>query len=668
MTIHRYLSIAAQALFLLVVLVSSANAQAIFNVNTTTDGADTNPGNGTCRSAPGICSLRAAIEEANATPNGATPDVIVFNGIPIVGGLAIIAVTSTPLPAITEPTIVDATGAAGEVVLDGSSLVGVGLTYSGLVLSAGSDGSTIRRLTVGNFPGNGIYVTSDDNILVKNSIGVRGDGTDIGNDWSGIYVRGDGNFVGRAALGNMIGFNELSGIVVFEGNNNYIFGNFVGTDAVGSDFGNGPDLVSNAYAGISVNGEGNIVGGTLAEQGNTIGFNVPVGVRLYGSNNTVRSNYIGTDAAGRDLGNLKEGLLIDEGDHTIGGAETGMGNTIGFNTTGIRIESGDNKIQGNFIGTNSAGADIGNDRVGIEIYYVGAVNNVIGHSEHATIPLGSGKSNTIAHNGIGVIVGDLQTQENTIRGNIIRANDELGIDLDNDGVTTNDTLDGDYGPNGLMNFPDVTRAFYRPGSDAIVVEFSVSSDEALVPYPLTVDAYLADDAVSGEGETFIGSYSYTTSGAVVQWEIPAAGITWDPLDYVVLTTTDTLGNTSEFSAPQGPLDPLAIAVAARDGVDGVDAGDQMDRINHAPLDILGAPYPNPFNPHTAFTFSLAEASHVHAAVYDIVGRQVALLHDGELTASTHTFSFDGSGMATGVYLLRVQTSRFVETRRLMLVK
>ncbi|MCA9525754.1 MAG: hypothetical protein KC549_05600, partial [Myxococcales bacterium] len=91
--------------------------QADFYVTSLGEGGDVSPGDGVCAFL-GRCSLRAAIEEANATPNGVSPDVIRFTGIPVNGGLAVISLAGDGLPAITDAVVIDGTTAAGEVVLD----------------------------------------------------------------------------------------------------------------------------------------------------------------------------------------------------------------------------------------------------------------------------------------------------------------------------------------------------------------------------------------------------------------------------------------------------------------------------------------------------------------------------------------------------------------------
>ena len=80
-------------------------------------------------------------------------------------------------------------------------------------------------------------------------------------------------------------------------------------------------------------------------------------------------------------------------------------------------------------------------------------------------------------------------------------------------------------------------------------------------------------------------------------------------------------------------------------------------------------YPNPFNPQTTITLALPEPSHIRISVHDMLGRQVALLHDANLAAgTTHTFTFDGSDLASGAYLLRVVGDDFMESRHITLLK
>jgi hypothetical protein len=83
---------------------------------------------------------------------------------------------------------------------------------------------------------------------------------------------------------------------------------------------------------------------------------------------------------------------------------------------------------------------------------------------------------------------------------------------------------------------------------------------------------------------------------------------------------------------------------------------------------LGQNYPNPFNSQTRIPFKLDERSRVIITVHDITGRQVVLLVDREYPAGWHTVTFDGSDLASGVYMYRLAASGTSQTRSMTLVR
>jgi hypothetical protein len=62
--------------------------------------------------------------------------------------------------------------------------------------------------------------------------------------------------------------------------------------------------------------------------------------------------------------------------------------------------------------------------------------------------------------------------------------------------------------------------------------------------------------------------------------------------------------------------------------------------------------PNPFRDTAEVTLTLAEPAEVTAAVYDVLGRRVALLHEGALSSGSHPFTLDGAALPAGVYVVR----------------
>ena len=79
-------------------------------------------------------------------------------------------------------------------------------------------------------------------------------------------------------------------------------------------------------------------------------------------------------------------------------------------------------------------------------------------------------------------------------------------------------------------------------------------------------------------------------------------------------------------------------------------------------------YPNPFNPQTTITFALPEAGQVRIVVYDALGREVNVLTDGIEAAGTHTVSFSGLNLPSGVYFYALETSADRMMRQMLLVK
>jgi photosystem II stability/assembly factor-like uncharacterized protein len=93
------------------------------------------------------------------------------------------------------------------------------------------------------------------------------------------------------------------------------------------------------------------------------------------------------------------------------------------------------------------------------------------------------------------------------------------------------------------------------------------------------------------------------------------------------------------------------------------------RIREMPISFsLSQNYPNPFNPTTTIKYELPKASQVILTVYDILGREVSLLVNERRDAGVHEAQFDGSNLASGVYLYRLQAGDFTQTKRLLLLK
>lgn len=90
--------------------------------------------------------------------------------------------------------------------------------------------------------------------------------------------------------------------------------------------------------------------------------------------------------------------------------------------------------------------------------------------------------------------------------------------------------------------------------------------------------------------------------------------------------------------------------------------------NHPTRFELAQNYPNPFNPSTQINFTLPSTGEVQLQVFDITGRLISTLVDGDMTAGTHSIRFDAQGLASGIYIYRLNTTGYSMTRRMTLIK
>ncbi len=84
--------------------------------------------------------------------------------------------------------------------------------------------------------------------------------------------------------------------------------------------------------------------------------------------------------------------------------------------------------------------------------------------------------------------------------------------------------------------------------------------------------------------------------------------------------------------------------------------------------VLHQNYPNPFNPSTLIGYDVASATMVRLAVYDMLGREVALLVNGQHDQGSYTAEFDGSWLSSGVYVYKLDAGQFSDVKRLTVMR
>jgi hypothetical protein len=97
--------------------------------------------------------------------------------------------------------------------------------------------------------------------------------------------------------------------------------------------------------------------------------------------------------------------------------------------------------------------------------------------------------------------------------------------------------------------------------------------------------------------------------------------------------------------------------------------DIFEKENNIPAKYyLSQNYPNPFNPTTLISYQLPITGHVTIKVYDILGKEVAKLVDGEKIAGNYKVTFNGSDLSSGIYFYQLRAKSFFETKKLILIK
>ncbi len=321
----------------------------------------------------GAGSLRQAILSANSTANIA--DTINFT---IAGSGPHVIIPATPLPAVTDPLLIDGysqPGASPNTLAGGDDAVLKIVVREALVIDTTNStvrGLSIYQIQIGPAPG-----PKGNNVVEGCFVGLDPSGTNsFASPGFGVFVQTPNNRVGGTAPGarNVISGKGATGIEVFESfaTNNIIQGNFIGTDR------HGTKAIGNTDRAlvVNMNASATTIGGSVPGAGNVISGNLDRGITLDGANNLVQGNFIGTDVTGlQPLGNARSGVEIGGPGNSVGGTNNGTANIIAFNgvdgggaftTNGVDVKPGTIgfAILGNSIFDNTGlGIDVNADKL-----------------------------------------------------------------------------------------------------------------------------------------------------------------------------------------------------------------------------------------------------------------------------------------------------------------
>ncbi len=584
-------------------------ADSTYTVTVTGDGGDDTPGDNTCADSNGDCTLRAAIQEANAH---AGPDIIHFNitGAPDFGVDGYRIELINQLPDITETLTIDgstqpgyiANTAANPQPFNGHIVVEIDasqLSSSTSLRFMSADNSILRGLSVGGSKWGVIFSNSENAMIEGSYLGIRADssafsGVDTANSALTISGGSNNSRVGgtlpsqRNVLGNteyglfISDFYENDTTVATSGV--VVQGNFFGVEPDGTT----AAAFSNNAMGI-IGSSQNQIGGTSLAARNIIG-NSRGGVTIDSSadndanDNRVQGNYIGVLADGiTPAGVSGEGISVSalnvgrKADRTIiGGTATGAGNIIanaGFLFISTK-HANQTVIQGNYMGVDASGELNSGFISPILAMLVTSSESLIGGTT-------AGAGNIVAGGTYGGVVVSstsiFTAQHNVILGNSIHDNGSAmgGIELNastvagfspdiNVGPTPNDVGDTDTGTNNYINTPVITSAQY----DNSKLRLQYDLDAADSPSNTYRVEFFGNTTTGtggyGEGQTYLGSAEVSPgNGNTALLTVPGG---YDLSGkYITATTTaidDTkisgFGSTSEFS--------LAVATVYQEGI------------------------------------------------------------------------------------------------------
>lgn len=385
-----------------------------------------------------------------------------------------------------------------------------------------------------------------DTLIGNNLIGTDLSGTvALANGNGGLRITGN-NTAGAKVQDNLISGNTGPGLTIESGAD----GTFVTHNRIGCKA-NGLDALPNSLSGVFLDGDtGTSLGSSSLGEGNLISGNGQDGVLMVNGDGDILGNLIGTDITGQAplLNQLQQnGIRVTDARSGFLGSVSGGRNVISGNESHgiaiIGVTGCDLKIRNNAIGTGPQGVlEVGNGGSGVFVSSTVPTALVIGG-------LTPGQRNFIGFNGgDGITVTGATSTRIVWLGNLIFGNGDIGIDLNDDGVTNNDfgpPHDTDSGPNGKQNFPDLlTLEAGTSASLTFTLATTASGTFTAEFFALTTTGrmrFLARQtgiATDGNGEF--------TSGDVILGPVGLGE------SVVAVLIDETTGDCSEFSAALSP--------------------------------------------------------------------------------------------------------------------
>jgi hypothetical protein len=218
--------------------------------------------------------------------------------------------------------------------------------------------------------------------------------------------------------------------------------------------------------------------------------------------------------------------------------------------------------------------------------------------------------------------------------------------------------------NGQKLFPYMNRAFLYDNTDPrfLIAPTNVTDLKTFINYKWTTNADInwAFDPAAGTNQIWpineILSYSNSTLRTAGMGGFPLGDLyRWWPSRY------------TQWKA-QADAENARITTWLNTGKDPVTSVKEKPSRAVPSSFTLSQNYPNPFNPTTEIEYSVPQTGHVSLKVYNTQGQAVATLFDGAQQSGNYVATFDGAGLASGVYFYRLQSGNVSLTKKLVLMR
>ncbi|MEM1270852.1 MAG: T9SS type A sorting domain-containing protein, partial [Bacteroidota bacterium] len=228
--------------------------------------------------------------------------------------------------------------------------------------------------------------------------------------------------------------------------------------------------------------------------------------------------------------------------------------------------------------------------------------------------------------------------------------------------------DNPYADGGFAGKTIVNGNTSNPYSISTTTDLVFTADlEAILPVEVTRFDALAEAA----GTSLIWETASETGNA--GFEIQRRHIStseWTPIGYVSGAGTTSEPQQYRFVDTDALVGTTAYRLKQIDFDGQFEFSPEVEATRELATTFLLTPaYPNPFNPQTRFTLAVQQEQSVRVVLYDLQGQQVTVVHDGVLAGqTTHGFTVEASGLASGAYVLRAEGELFATSQTLMLLK